>query len=238
MKRILVVDDEASLLLTIVANLELAGYEVYEAPDAVAALDILAQKPVDLVLSDIRMPGMNGVELYHHIRDRYPEMPVVLMTAFAVEDLVSEAIQDGAFTVLPKPFDIDRLVRLLAVALRHPVVLVVDDVVQVAESTAEVLRASGLRAEAVYDGLSAIETVQRGETDVCVVDLVMPGMDGAEVIERIRAIDPHVVFIVVSGCDVPDLIRKAAARAQRFLRKPVRAAELVDAVARVRALSP
>jgi two-component system response regulator HydG len=126
-------------------------------------------------------------------------------------------------------------VRLLAVALRHPVVLVIDDVVQVAESTADALRASGLRAEAVYSGEAAIAVVRHGATDVCVVDLVMPDMDGAEVIEHIRTIDPNVVFIVVSGCDVPELIRKAAARAQRFLRKPVKAAELVEAVARVRA---
>jgi DNA-binding NtrC family response regulator len=235
MKRILVVDDESSLLMTLSANLELAGYEVLEAPDGATALALLEQKPVDLVLSDIRMPGMNGVELFHRIRELHPDMPVVLMTAFAVEDLVAEAIQDGAFTVLSKPFDIDQLVQMLAVAVRHPIVLVVDDVVQVAESTADALRASGLRAEAVFDGQAALEVVRKGTADVCVVDLVMPGMDGAELIDRIRAVAPGVVCIVVSGCDVPDLIRKAAAHAQRFLRKPVKAAELVDAVARARA---
>src|SRR5271166_5091781 len=99
--RILLVDDEQSLLMTLAANLELDGLDVTTAESGQRALELFESEPFDLVLSDIRMPGMNGVDLFRRIRAQRPECPVVLMTAFALEGLVQEAIAEGVFTVLP-----------------------------------------------------------------------------------------------------------------------------------------
>jgi CheY-like chemotaxis protein len=233
-KKVLVVDDEPGLRMTIGANLELEGFEVVEAASGAHALELIAKQPFDLVLSDIRMPGMNGVELFRRIRTLRPEMPVVLMTAFALEGLVQDALREGAFTVLPKPFAIDHLVRAISSAARSPIVLVVDDAEQVADSTATALAAMGMRARAVYDGESAIEVARGGEVDVCVVDMIMPGMNGPTVIQKIRALDPGIVFVAISGHEVRELFRKASLTVEAFLRKPVDPGDLMQAIAKGR----
>ena len=92
--RVLIVDDERSLLLTLVANLELEGFEVVAASDGARALELVREQRFDLLLTDVRMPGMNGVDLFRQIRRVCPQMPVILMTAYAVETLIDEAIQE------------------------------------------------------------------------------------------------------------------------------------------------
>src|SRR5512140_1747134 len=104
--RVLIVDDESSLLMTLAANLELEGFDVVEASTPQRALELVRSQHFDLVLSDIRMPGMSGVDLFHAIRATHPQMPVILMTAFALEAMVRDAIEHGVYTVLAKPFEI------------------------------------------------------------------------------------------------------------------------------------
>jgi CheY-like chemotaxis protein len=158
------------------------------------------------------------------------------MTAFAVEHLIEEAIAEGVFAVLRKPFDIDRAIPMLLRAIGHPLVLVVDDEPNQAETAAAALCAGGVRAKAVFDGASAVREVSGGNIDVCVVDLVMPGLDGSEVVRQIAAIDPAVVCIAISGHDVPELIRRVvAAGAFACMRKPVPIPELTRTIAKARA---
>src|SRR4051812_20372347 len=118
--RILIVDDEGSLLLTLVANLELEGFDVVGAQDPAVALRLVAEQHFDLVLTDIRMPGMTGIALFRAIRSIGADMPVILMTAFAAESLIDEAVQEGVFAVLPKPFDIEHVIFALSRALSRP----------------------------------------------------------------------------------------------------------------------
>lgn len=233
-QRILVVDDEAPLLVTLVANLELEGFEVIEARNADEALEAVRQHELDAVLSDIRMPGRSGVELCKEIRRLRPALPVILMTAFTVEGLVREAVNEGALMVIPKPFAIETLVRLLYSAMKRPVVLIVDDAIEVAETMAAALHAVGLPARAVHDGQSAIEAFQAGDISVCVVDMVMPGLTGPELVERIHAMDPSVVVIAVSGHDVEELFRRVAGHATAIMKKPIEPTELLQAIASAR----
>jgi CheY-like chemotaxis protein len=157
------------------------------------------------------------------------------MTAFALEGLVQEALAEGVFTLLPKPFDIEHLVAALSSAARAPVVLVVDDAEPLATATAAALSSIGVRAVAATDGTQAIAAIEGGQVDVCVVDMVMPGMTGPEVIEAVRRRDPRVVFIAMSGFDVPDMFRKVAEHVHQFLRKPLDPRDLARQIARARA---
>jgi CheY-like chemotaxis protein len=89
-------------------------------------------------------------------------------------------------------------------------------------------------ARVALDGKSAIEAVRAGDVDVCVVDMVMPELSGPEVIEQIGRVDRRIVFIAISGDDAEDMFRRAAARAERCLRKPIDPLELVRTIARAR----
>jgi DNA-binding NtrC family response regulator len=235
MAKILLVDDERSLRLTLAANLELDGMEVVEAESGERALELLRSTPFDLMLSDIRMNGMNGAELLQRAKELRPEMPVVLMTAFALEDLVRSALRNGVFAVLPKPFDVGHLSRTLRRALGRPAVLVVDDQEEQARSTAAALRAIGLRVEAISDGAAALRLIEDRAIDTCIVDLVMPGMSGAEVVERLRRSRSDITAIVVSDYVVPELMQQAAANgAFACLCRPIAADELAQVVAEAR----
>jgi len=233
--KILVVDDERALRVTLAANLELEGMEVVEAESGERALELLRSSPFDLMLSDIRMGGMSGAELFRQAKKLRPEMPVVLMTAFALEDVVRGALRNGVFAILPKPFDVGHLSRTLRRALRRPAVLVVDDQEEQARSTAEALRAIGLRVEAICDGAAALRVIEDRAIDICIVDLVMPGMSGAEVVERLRKSRSDITAIVLSDHAVPELMQRAAANgAFACLCKPIAADELAQVVAEAR----
>lgn len=236
-QRILVVDDEAPLLMTLAANLELEGFEVMEAANAEQALALIAEHTFDVVLSDIRMPGMNGVDLCRTIHSVKPDIPVILMTAFTVESLVRDAVNEGALMVIPKPFAIEHLLRMLHTAMNRPVVLVIDDSVEVADTMAAALHAVGLPARAVHDGSSAIEAFRAGDIGVCVVDMVMPGLSGPDVIQQIHAMDRSVIVIAVSGHDVEELFRRVAGHADTILRKPIEPHDLLQAIAAARVRS-
>lgn len=234
--KILVVDDEEGLRMTLAANLELEGFEVVEAESAERALEILAKEDFDLVLSDIRMPGRSGIDLVRELRNIRADLPVILMTAFTAEDGLDEATRNGVFTVLTKPFHFDHGMALLQRALRRPTILVVDDAHTVATTTAAALAALGLRVEAVSDGEAALETIRGGSYDVCIVDLVMPDMDGVELSRRLRALDPRISVIVYSGTEDGDQMMATAAAdgAFRCLRKPLDPLKLASVIAAAR----
>jgi len=233
--KILLVDDEDSLRITLAANLELEGYEVLEAASAEEALEIAEDNTFDLVLSDIRMPGMNGVELFRALRAKVPDLPCILMSAFSLEELVSSALSEGVFTLLPKPFDIQAALAVLRNAASGPIVLVVDDAEADAETTAGLFEAVGLKARAVYSGKEALAAVSAGEIDVCVVDLIMPEMTGSELITELGKLDDSVPVIAVSGHDVGDLLQTSRSQVFTSFQKPVPPADLIRAVAEARA---
>ncbi len=111
-RELLVVDDDDALRRMLVELLQEAGYRVADAPTAEAALELARDREFDAVLSDVNMPGKNGIELVGELRRVRPQTPVVLMTAFASVASAVEAMRAGAFDYITKPFQND--VALLA----------------------------------------------------------------------------------------------------------------------------
>ncbi len=105
MSTVLVVDDEKNYLVVLEDLLEDEGYNVLTASSGAEALEVIAQAPVDTVLSDIKMPGISGIELLDRILALDPDLPVILMTAFAEVDQAVEAMKKGALDHIQKPFD-------------------------------------------------------------------------------------------------------------------------------------
>ncbi|HEV2734014.1 MAG TPA: response regulator, partial [Longimicrobiaceae bacterium] len=103
--RILVVDDERAIRFSLAELLEAEGHEVREAEHAPAALAMLEDDPADLVLSDLSMPAMDGMQLLEEVRARHPATLFVLLTAFGDERTAVRALKLGAYDYVPKPFD-------------------------------------------------------------------------------------------------------------------------------------
>jgi two-component system NtrC family response regulator len=110
MESILIVDDEKNYTAVLSVVLEEEGYETYTANSADGALDILKVEDVDLVVTDMKMPGMDGLELLGRIKQTWPDIPVIMMTAHGTVDKAVEAMQQGAYTFILKPFENERLV--------------------------------------------------------------------------------------------------------------------------------
>jgi len=102
--RILVVDDEPLKRITLQIELSEHGYEVFEAADAETARRIFDSRPIDVVVTDVRMPGMSGLELLTYVKRLHPEVEVILMTAYATVDTAVLAIKRGAYDYITKPF--------------------------------------------------------------------------------------------------------------------------------------
>ena len=117
--RILIVDDDRQIRLAVSEVLVAAGYEVHSVDGGRAAISRLAQGDIDAVLSDIRMPELDGVELLREIHARDPRLPVILMTGEPSLDTAMRAIEHGVLRYLTKPFDGAELVKLVEFAIRQ-----------------------------------------------------------------------------------------------------------------------
>jgi DNA-binding NtrC family response regulator len=109
MAKILLVDDEASIRMALKEILEYESHTVIESPDAVAGLKALSQETFDLVITDIKMPKVDGLEFLQQIKDQGHEMPVVMITGHGTIDTAVESIKKGAFDFIQKPLDLNRV---------------------------------------------------------------------------------------------------------------------------------
>lgn len=117
-QQILVVDDEESILTIIVEHLQGRGYLVKTCRSGEEALDLLRKESFELVLTDLKMRGLNGVELCDRIVSNYPTIPVLVMTAFGALDVAIEAIRAGAYDFLVKPLQFEQLALTVEKAMR------------------------------------------------------------------------------------------------------------------------
>ena len=100
---ILVVDDNLAMADTLADILEAKGFTVHAAASGAEALEILRERPVDILLTDVKMPEMDGLELFRETRSLYPKLITIFMTAYAADDLIQQGMAEGVNTVLTKP---------------------------------------------------------------------------------------------------------------------------------------
>ena len=117
--RVLVVDDEALIRWSLNERLSSAGYEVEEAGDGVSALDYFREGAprIDLVVLDLKLPDADGVDLLKNIKRLCPTCRVIMMTAFGTPEKLVDARNSGAYDVVAKPFNLDKMLQIVERAL-------------------------------------------------------------------------------------------------------------------------
>jgi CheY-like chemotaxis protein len=197
--RVLVVDDEPDTCANLSDILSELGYTVDVAHNGLEALALVRQHPYDVALLDLRMPGMDGVELYRKIKQLRADTVAIIVTAYASSEKAEEALQAGAWKLLGKPVDFSQLMRLLGEAVDQPTVLVVDDDQDLCENMWDILHTRGFRACWAHNLPEAAERIRSRHYSVVLIDMKLPECDGGEVFRLVREANPTARTIIITG---------------------------------------
>jgi CheY-like chemotaxis protein len=194
----LVVDDNAAFAENLAEILVDAGGEVAVAPGGPGALELASARRFDVLITDMRMPAMNGAVLVHQIRQVDPGLPALVVTAYTGEDDLLAARQEGLLAVLPKPAPIERLLELLSVARRDGLVALIEDDAALCDNLCEALRDHGFSA---VTAASVTETDRLGEVKpfAALVDLRVPGGPDGEAMRRLSHRFPGLPMFVITA---------------------------------------
>jgi DNA-binding NtrC family response regulator len=228
---VLVVDDLRSIRLTLGGILEDEGYNVVLAENGYQAIEVAKQTPFDLIFMDIKMPGINGVQTFREIKRINPEAVVIMMTAYSVEDLVREALEEGAYAVVYKPFDIEKIVSIIESALQKTLILIVDDSFTDRETLKTILEERGYGVVTASSGAEALAMVKEKRFDIIFLDVRLADIDGVEFFEQVKAIDPEVAVIMMTGYSEAELMQKVISHgAYTCIYKPFNVDKVVSLV--------
>jgi DNA-binding NtrC family response regulator len=237
---ILIVDDNISLCKTMSFVLERKGYAVTTSKDGPEAIERVKERSFDVVFMDIKMPLMDGVEAYKKIKKIRPQAAVVMMTAYSVEDLVQEALREGAYGIIYKPLDIEKVVALIEEvreAKRGVLVLVVDDHPETCVTLKNILTKKNYEVGIALTGEDAIAMARENSYDIIFIDMKLPTINGLETYLAIKESNSHPVVIMMTAYrqEMAELVEEAISNsAYACLYKPFDMQEVLGLVNEIR----
>ncbi len=228
MSQILIVDDEAGIRTVLAGILEDEGFVVETAQDGYQAIELAKESVYSLIFMDMKMPGINGLETYREVKRVSPGTIVVMMTGFTLEELVSDALKEGAYAVLFKPLDMGQIINIVQSVMNVTWLLVVDDRVVDREWLREILEGSGYRVSVAEDIEQAAVMVAGKHYRAILMDVRMPGIEGSCGLERIKKLDSGVKVIFLTGYAPAEAVRAALhGECYSVLTKPVDPEEML-----------
>lgn len=233
---ILVVDDDAHLLSLLVDTLTSIGYRATGAPGGIEAIEKLNSGLFDLMITDIKMPGIDGITLLKKVRRHFPKLPVLFITGVASDDIIGRASPDG---FLAKPFRISHIEELIENTLADKSekvtrsickVMVVDDDNTFREMLSEALRYNEYSPFSVAGSELALEELKNGEVDAVITDIKMPGMDGIALMKKIKELYPDLPVILITAFYNQKYSenKNEIDQADGFLEKPFKVETIID----------
>lgn len=233
-KHLLVVDDDPRIRGLLTESLSALGYTTSQASNGREALELVYDHEYDCVITDIRMPEVDGLTLLQSLKTQKPTLPVIMITAFAIPQHKAEAVEAGADGFLMKPFRLSKIEDVLARVLseersngthHHPIhsVLVVDDDPHFRILLLEVLEAMRYSADSVSTAEDALNRIEHHCPDAIISDYKLPGMSGETLVKTVKAMHPELPVILISGY-APSISGRefADGAADAFLMKPFR----------------
>lgn len=234
--RVLIIDDNVEFAENIQEILEDEGLVVEVAADGPTGLEKIATELPALVITDMRMPGMNGLEVIQYIKDKWPELPVIVISAYARDELLDQAEREGALGILSKPVDLEYLSDFVhRVADSHQRVLLVEDDDAMRTNLIDILQqVEGVVPLAVKTVAQAKRMLERAEPSGALIDLRLPDGDGLELATELReslGADFPVVFITGFAADFATSFQRLfSTDGVTLLEKPFQTTRLLEVV--------
>jgi DNA-binding NtrC family response regulator len=229
---VLVVDDDPQLLSLLVDTLTAIGYQVTGAPGGIEALDTLLTHKFDLMVTDIKMPNLDGIQLLKKVRRHYPDMPVVFITGVVSQEIISHAAPDG---FLAKPFRIQHIEEVIERTLKSKrdgrargfrKVLVVEPDNEFREALTEALNHSEYIPISAPGISEALLELENGTFDAVIAELNLPRFEGQEFAEIMQRQFTDIPLILMSGNKTSEELMES--RYARFIQKPFLAGRIIQ----------
>lgn len=241
--KILVVDDDEVIRHLLVDTLTSMGYQSWGAANGEEALTTLNQKKVDIVITDIKMPKLDGVRLLKKIKETQPDLPVLIITAYNFVYSQDQAVTSVADGFLAKPFRIGKIEELIKTALAHKKtdssvppesskkILIVDDDQILLDMLIETLDALGYQAQGAKNGEEALKKIDTEEFDLVITDIRMPKMDGIAFLKTLKEKKPKLPVIMITGFSLAYTQQRAIQEgADGYLVKPFKIEKIEELV--------
>lgn len=196
--RILVVDDDEDNAHSLGELFELEGHMTHVVHSGEEAIEAFRHEAFDVAFMDVMMPGKNGVDSFIEIRRLRPEARVYMMTGYSVEQLLRQAVENGALGVMSKPLDPDKILAALDGVGRSGVVVVADDDPSAGQNLEKLLMAAGKPSCLVRSVEDARYATSDDQHDVLIVDLKAPLIDGVEVYKDLRRNGRHAPTVIIT----------------------------------------
>lgn len=202
--KVLVVDDEAVVRVVFRRLLSMLNLEMVEAENGYQAIELVKKNKFDLYFIDVRMPGINGLETYREIRKIDPNAVVIMITGYAVENILDDAKREGVNGTIHKPFDVNEVKELIEKSAKIKKdkagnILVIDDEDVVLNFFAKFLQEMGLNYKIAHNKEEALAAAKKESFDLVFLDLVFNGVDGIEIHKEIKNILPNAKFVLITG---------------------------------------
>lgn len=240
-RKVLIVDDDKIIREQLKKELQRNFFSCYEASNGREALEIFNHEDIDIVLLDVKLPDINGLEVLEKIKKKKPDCEIIVMTGFGTQEIAVQSLRRGAIDYIEKPIDIEELNASLGRAQEHlrekkdlaykNTILVLDDDENIVKVLKKAMEKEGYEVFAAYKPKEGLSIIEKHKIDVVITDVAMDGMDGIEVLNRAKRFYQDIEGIVVTGILDQELAVKALrAGAIDYVVKPVNLEELVISV--------
>jgi len=197
--RILVVDDDRMMAKTLVDIFSVKGLAAEAAYSGPEALEKVKKQRFDCILTDIKMPEMNGVELYRAIKEVQPDPTIVLMTAYSTDTLVAEGMKEGAVATLTKPLDVNLLLNFFDSLRKERTIAIVDGDPQFLKMLGDALRARGFVVTELADYHDIGKVLGQEKEQVVLLNLKLDDNSGLDALRVTREQYPHLPLVLATG---------------------------------------
>lgn len=239
--RVLVVEDDETARKQLAKSIRKEGYEVLAAENGREGVELFKKESPEIVITDLKMPGIDGLEVMHTVRRLSPEAQIIVITAFGETDSAVSALREGALDYLKKPLDLDQLgvalgratekVQEYKKAATFPTLLLAEDQEKPRERLTRVLEKEGWKVLPVTNGEEAVELFEKSRVDLAILDIKMPKKDGLQALHEMREISDDFEAIILTGYgDESSAVQALRDGAINFLKKPIDLDQMILAV--------
>ena len=235
--RVMIVDDDINFVDTMVDLLNERGFDCIGVYSGDEAKQKVGEMDFDIIFLDVRMPVMNGIETFREIKKINPEVVIIFVTAYRMDELAKDAIREGEYGLLYKPVDVNKIVKIIERSKKGgALIMVVDDDPYTCETLKDTLEAQGYIVTTALNGEEALTIAKEKPHEIVFIDVRLPPLNGLVTYLDMKKINPHVVAVMITAYreEMEDIVEKALEEgAYGCLYKPFEVDDVIGVVEKI-----